>query len=71
MYVTHNLCFEQKYENFQNFSSESNHFLVVKFSVYLNRRVFVMGTLFSCVMYETNSTKQPDSVIIAALQYLP
>ena len=38
---THNLCFEQKYgekkitENFQ--------FLEVKFSIYLNRRVFVIG----------------------------
>ena len=24
---THNLCFEQKYENYQNFLSESFHFL--------------------------------------------
>ena len=39
---THNLCFEQKYENYQNFSSENFHILVVKISVYLNRRVFVM-----------------------------
>ena len=39
---THNLCFEQKCEKYQNFSSENFHFLVVKFSVYLNRRVFVM-----------------------------
>ena len=31
---THNLCFEQKYENFQ--------ILEVKFSVYLDRRVFIM-----------------------------
>ena len=37
---THNLCFEQKYDKYQNFLSE--HFLVVKCSVYLNRRVFVM-----------------------------
>ena len=40
---THNLCFEQNYEKYQNFSSENFHFLVVKFSVYLNRHVFVMG----------------------------
>ena len=39
---THNLCFEQKYEKYQNFLSENFPFLVVKFSVYLNRRVFVM-----------------------------
>ena len=29
----------------QKFLSENFHFLVVKFSVYLNRRVFVMLTL--------------------------
>ena len=34
---THNLCLEQKYEKYQNFLSEKFHFLVVKFSVYLNR----------------------------------
>ena len=39
---THNLCFEQKYEKYQNFVSENFQFLVVKFSVYLNKRVFVM-----------------------------
>ena len=36
------LCYEQKYEKYQNFLSENFHFLVVKFSAYLNRRVFVM-----------------------------
>ena len=40
---THNLCFEQKYlcflyENFQ--------FLEMKFSIYLNRRVFVMKVFY-------------------------
>ena len=40
---THNLCFELKYDNYQNFFlSETFIFLVVKFSVYLNRHVFVM-----------------------------
>ena len=37
--------FEQKYEKYQNFLSENFQFLVVKFSVYLNRRVFVMSIL--------------------------
>ena len=37
-----NLCFEQKYEKYQFFLSENLQFLVVKFSIYLNRRVFVM-----------------------------
>ena len=39
---THNLCFEQKYEEYQNFLPENFRVLVVKFSVYLNRHVFVM-----------------------------
>ena len=39
---THNLCFEQKYEKYQSFSSENFQFLEVKFSIYLNKRVFVM-----------------------------
>ena len=37
-----NLCFDQKYVKYRNFLSENFHFLVVKFSVYLNRHVFVM-----------------------------
>ena len=40
---TRNLCFEQKYEKYQKFLSENFQFLVVKFSIYLNRRVFVMS----------------------------
>ena len=40
--------FEQKYENYQNFLSENLHFLVLKFSVYLNRRVFVMSYRVLC-----------------------
>ena len=39
---TLNLSFELKYEKYRNILSENFHFLVVKFSVYLNRRVFVM-----------------------------
>ena len=39
---THNLCFEQKYEKYQKFLSKNFQFLVMKFSIYLNRRVFVM-----------------------------
>ena len=37
---SHNLCFERKCEKYP-FLSENLHFLVVKFSVYLNRRVFL------------------------------
>ena len=40
---THNLCLKQKYEkNIIVFLSENFQFLEVKFSIYLNRRVFVM-----------------------------
>ena len=39
---THNLCFEQRYENIRVFI-EIFQFLEVKFSIYLNRRVFVMA----------------------------
>ena len=39
---THNPYFEQKYEIYQIFISENFHFLVVKFSVYLNRHDFIM-----------------------------
>ena len=38
----HNLCFEQKYEKYHKFCLEIFPFLVVQFSIYLNRRVFVM-----------------------------
>ena len=42
---TNNLCFEQKYEIYQIFFPEKFQFLGVKFSIYLNRHVFVMLTL--------------------------
>ena len=54
----HNLCLEQKYENYQNFSSESFHFLVVKFSIYLKRRVFIMA--------HTLKTETDDNFLIYA-----
>ena len=40
---THNLCFEKKCEKYQNFLSENFQFLEVKFSIYLNRSVFIMS----------------------------
>ena len=39
---TNNLCFEQKYEKYLSFLAENFQFLVVKFSIHLNRPVFVM-----------------------------
>ena len=47
---TYNLWFEQKCEKYENFLSENFHFLVVKFSIYLNRRVFVM---YACHQNQT------------------
>ena len=45
---THNLCFEQKYKKLSEFFlSENFQFLEVKFSIYLNRRVFIMVWAFS------------------------
>ena len=38
----HNLYFEQKYGKYLNFLSENFPLLAVKFSIYLNRLVFVM-----------------------------
>ena len=35
-------CFEQKYEKYHNFCLKNFQFLVVKFSIYLNRHVFIM-----------------------------
>ena len=39
---THNLCSEQKYGKYQIFLSENFHFLEMKFSIHLNRLVFIM-----------------------------
>ena len=36
------MCFEQKYEKMSVFLSENFQFLEVKFSIYLNRHVFVL-----------------------------
>ena len=36
------LCFMQKYERYLSFLSENFQFLETKFSIYLNRRVFIM-----------------------------
>ena len=43
---THNLCFVRKYDKYQRFLSEIFKVLEVKFSIYLNRRVFVMSIHF-------------------------
>ena len=42
---THNICFEQKYEKSQKFSTENCHFYSRKNSCILHRRIFVMTDL--------------------------
>ena len=58
---THNLCFEQKHEKYQNFLSEHFHLLVVKFSVYLNRHVFVRFVYCNCVIVYVSYFNFPAS----------
>ena len=57
---THNLCFEQKYEKYQSFLSEKFQYLEVKFSIYLNRHVFVMDVDFKGLKlsYVSSTEKQ-------------
>ena len=45
------LCFRRRYEKYQKFYLKNCHFLVVEFSVYLNRRVFVMICSYLHVLY--------------------
>ena len=52
---THNLCFEEKHEKYQNFYLKIFNFLVVKFLVYLKRYVFVME--------DRNNEAQPSRCI--------
>ena len=59
---THNLCFEQKYENYQNFSSENLSFFGSKiFSIYLNRLVFVMLLYIQKLSYNEGSYKEASA----------
>ena len=57
---TYNLCFKQECEKYQDFLSENFPFLVVKFSIYLNRRMLV---IFGSKDYITGS-KTADSVLL-------
>ena len=57
----HNLCFEQKYEKYQNFLSENFPFLVVKFSIYLNRHVFVMYWMSRIINEDAQKMAQSQS----------
>ena len=57
------LCFEQIYGKLSKFLSENFHFLVVKFSVYLNRLFFVMNLLFSYkYLFQSHLFKAQDKI---------
>ena len=43
---THKLCLSRNREKYQNFLSENFPSLVVKFSIYLNRCIFVMTAVY-------------------------
>ena len=49
-------------KKYQSFLSETFHFLVVKFSVYLNRRVFVMDK--TNLPYETTDIQRRTAIDI-------
>ena len=63
---TLHLCFEQKFEKYQIILSENFHFLVVKFSIYLNRHVFIRESTLnerSCFQsYDNNCTSYCVSI---------
>ena len=58
---THNLCIEQKCEKYRIFLSEIFQFLEVKFSIYLNRRVFVSCS--SVILTMTNPNQLCDVLL--------
>ena len=49
-------------KNIRGFLSENFHFLVIKFSVYLNRHVFVMNTMSSFL----KESKENDPMLTSA-----
>ena len=63
---THNLCFEQKYENYQSFLSDFFQFLEVKFSIYL-KRLFLVLTLRKGVNKSRQITSQRKSKVSSSL----
>ena len=62
---THNLCLEQKYEKISEFFFlfENFLFLEAKFSIYLDRRIFIMKNTKYKLIYKT-SFRSMMSVLI-------
>ena len=68
---THSLCFEQEYEKYLFFCLKIFLFLVVKFSIYLNRHVFVMdGSVYRIRSVKCEVSKRsPYSLTSAATSF--
>ena len=62
-----NLRLEQKYDKYQNFNLKTLSFFVEKFSIYLNRRVFVMQVSKS----QIHLTEHNYNCTIIPLQNMP
>ena len=60
---TNNLCFEQNYEKYQNFLSEKFQFLEVEYSIYLNRRGFIMSSEADQELIDRNSCEGSEQTI--------
>ena len=67
---THNLCFEQKCKKKSEFLSENFQFLVVKFSIYLNRLVFVMYRMQLVTKAKISLRKQSDEELLDTTEYM-
>ena len=72
---THNPCFEQKYEKISELFIWKFSFLVVKFSVYLNRHVFVMwlnalGTVWCQFWFKFNGPANTVKDMLSRSFYL-
>ena len=51
-------------KNYQNFLSEKFHFFCDKFSVYLNRYVFVMNCLVHAILMSTHDIHLHDKTVL-------
>ena len=69
---THNLCFEQKFENKNiRIFTRKFSFLVVKFSVYLNRLVFAVEQFEYKIYTSINPmSRNPGTIFFAQISFL-
>ena len=65
---THNLCFEQECEKYQNFLSENVPYLVIKFSIYLNRCIFIMTEMLLKSTHNMFSWRNKKTILSGVTQ---